>query len=72
MNTEDLSDDLKLECDLQDLKVRKTGEGRKELNQHLVKLDVDVPMNETDELLPEYNFDYSKAKPNRFAKLTHK
>ncbi len=22
----------------------------------------------TDNLLPEYNFDYSKAKPNRFAK----
>lgn len=21
----------------------------------------------TDDLLPEYNFDYSKAKPNRFA-----
>ena len=23
--------------------------------------------NETDELLPEYDLDYSKAKPNRFA-----
>jgi hypothetical protein len=22
---------------------------------------------ETEDLLPEYNFDYSKAKPNRFA-----
>lgn len=22
----------------------------------------------TEDLLPEYNFDYSKAKPNRFAK----
>ena len=26
-----------------------------------------VDSSETDELLPEYRFDYSKAKPNRFA-----
>lgn len=25
-------------------------------------------ITETDDLLSEYNFDYSKAKPNRFAK----
>ncbi len=24
----------------------------------------------TEDLLPEYNFDYSKAKPNRFAQKT--
>lgn len=42
MNTEDLNDDLRPEYDLQSLKVRRIGEGRKLLNQHLVKLDVDV------------------------------
>lgn len=26
-----------------------------------------MQMNENDELLPEYDFDYSKSKPNRFA-----
>jgi len=26
------------------------------------------PDGDTDELLPEYRFDYSKARPNRFAK----
>ncbi|MDQ3798379.1 MAG: hypothetical protein M3384_02915 [Acidobacteriota bacterium] len=26
-----------------------------------------MPTNEADELLPEYDLDYSKAKPNRFA-----
>ena len=26
-----------------------------------------MQMDENDELLPEYNFDYSKSKPNRFA-----
>jgi hypothetical protein len=25
------------------------------------------PVDEADELLPEYHFDYSKARPNRFA-----
>ncbi|MEY3807471.1 MAG: hypothetical protein RI893_447 [Pseudomonadota bacterium] len=25
------------------------------------------PQTKTENLLPEYNFDYSKAKPNRFA-----
>ncbi|MBD1933551.1 MULTISPECIES: hypothetical protein [Cyanophyceae] len=27
----------------------------------------DQPSNSEDELLPEYQFDYKKAKPNRFA-----
>ncbi len=27
----------------------------------------DPPAAESDELLPEYQFDYSKARPNRFA-----
>jgi hypothetical protein len=26
--------------------------------------------NETSEMLPEYNFDYAKAHPNRFAKAS--
>lgn len=26
-----------------------------------------MKLDENDELLPEYNFDYSKSKPNRFA-----
>ena len=26
-----------------------------------------MQMDENDELLPEYDFDYSKSKPNRFA-----
>lgn len=26
-----------------------------------------APPSEADEMLPEYNFDYSKARPNRFA-----
>jgi hypothetical protein len=29
--------------------------------------DSSKPTNETDDLLPEYQFDYHKAKPNRFA-----
>lgn len=40
MNTETFDDDLKPEYDLQSLKVRKVGEGRKLLNQ--IQLDVDV------------------------------
>jgi hypothetical protein len=40
MNTENLKDNLEPEYDLQDLKVRKVGEGRKMLNQ--IRLDVDV------------------------------
>ena len=40
MNTENLKDNLKPEYDLQKLKVRKVGEGRKMLNQ--IRLDVDV------------------------------
>lgn len=40
MNTETLNDELKPEYDLNSLKVRKVGEGRKLLNQ--VQLDVDV------------------------------
>jgi hypothetical protein len=27
----------------------------------------DKPADDTDDLLPEYHFDYRKAKPNRFA-----
>lgn len=30
-----------------------------------------MPTNETDELLSEYDLDYSKAKPNRFAEKYH-
>ncbi len=40
MNTETLNDDLKPEYDLQSLKVRRVGEGRRLLNQ--IQLDVDV------------------------------
>jgi hypothetical protein len=40
MNTENLKDNLEPEYDLQKLKVRKVGEGRKMLNQ--IRLDVDV------------------------------
>jgi len=31
------------------------------------KTPFDQPSNSEDELLPEYRFDYKKAKPNRFA-----
>lgn len=31
------------------------------------KTPFDQPSNSEDELLPEYQFDYKKAKPNRFA-----
>jgi hypothetical protein len=35
--------------------------------------DANAKMNELDdELLPHYDFDYSKAKPNRFAKRYNK
>lgn len=40
MNTETLNDDLKPDYDLQNLRVRKVGEGRRLLNQ--IQLDVDV------------------------------
>lgn len=40
MNTENLNHNLEPEYDLQKLKVRKVGEGRKMLNQ--IRLDVDV------------------------------
>ncbi len=40
MKTEDLNDDLKTEYDLQSLRVRKVGEGRRLMNQ--IQLDVDV------------------------------
>lgn len=48
--------ELKNEYDLTKLRVRKLGKGRQQLQ-----------MTEDDELLPEYDFDYSKSKPNRFA-----
>jgi hypothetical protein len=32
----------------------------------------DNSQNANDELLPEYRFDYEKAKPNRFASLHNK
>jgi len=32
----------------------------------------DRPSNSEDELLPEYRFDYKKAKPNRFANRSGK
>lgn len=31
------------------------------------KTPFDESQNDNDELLPEYHFDYKKAKPNRFA-----
>jgi uncharacterized protein (DUF4415 family) len=31
-----------------------------------------VSDDDNDDLLPEYNFDYTKARPNRFAKQTNK
>jgi len=34
------------------------------------KLQVSDPDTVSDELLPEYRFDYSKARPNRFAAPT--
>lgn len=40
MNTETLNDDLKPEYDLQNLRVRKVGEGRRLLNQTQLGVDV--------------------------------
>lgn len=31
-----------------------------------------TPNEDNDDLLSEYNFDYKKARPNRFAEQTHK
>jgi hypothetical protein len=56
MNENNSDDELKPEYDLKSMKVRKFGKGRELLQ-----------MTGEDELLPEYNFDYSKSKPNRFA-----
>jgi len=56
MNENNSNDELKPEYDLKSMKVRKAGKGRETLQ-----------MTEDDDLLPEYNFDYSKSKPNRFA-----
>jgi hypothetical protein len=36
------------------------------------KMPFDPPSNSEDELLPEYRFDYKKAKPNRFANRSGK
>jgi hypothetical protein len=36
------------------------------------KTPFDQPSNSEDELLPEYRFDYKKAKPNRFANRSGK
>ena len=36
------------------------------------KTPFDQPSNSEDELLPEYQFDYKKAKPNRFANRSGK
>ena len=36
------------------------------------KMPFDQPSNSEDELLPEYQFDYKKAKPNRFANRSGK
>jgi hypothetical protein len=36
------------------------------------KTPCDRSSNSEDELLPQYHFDYKKAKPNRFAKGTRK
>jgi hypothetical protein len=36
------------------------------------KMPFDRPSNSEDELLPEYRFDYKKAKPNRFANRSGK
>ncbi|MBW4545010.1 MAG: hypothetical protein KME25_11270 [Symplocastrum torsivum CPER-KK1] len=36
------------------------------------KMPFDRPSNSEDELLPEYQFDYKKAKPNHFANRSGK
>ena len=36
------------------------------------KTPFDQPSNSEDELLPEYHFDYKKAKPNRFTNQSGK
>lgn len=36
------------------------------------KMPFDYPSNSEDELLPEYQFDYKKAKPNRFVNRSGK
>jgi hypothetical protein len=56
MNEKNFNGELKPEYDLKNMKVRKVGKGRETLQ-----------MTKDDEMLPEYNFDYSKSKPNRFA-----
>ncbi len=42
MNTEDMNDELRLEYDLTNLKVRRVGVGRQLLQKNGVHLDIDV------------------------------
>ena len=37
-----------------------------------MKTDIKNENSESDEMLDEYDFDYSKSKPNKFAKDFHK
>ena len=70
IQTEDLEDDLRPEYDEETLRGLLKGRRRGVYAEryaegtNLVNLDPDTV---SDELLPEYRFDYSKAKPNRFA-----
>ena len=43
-------------------------------NKKLMKTTshIKTPQNVIDDMLPEYDFDYRKAKPNRFAEASHK
>lgn len=59
MHEEEKEDELRSEYDLTKLKVRRVGEGRKQ-------------MNELFDMRSHYDFDYSKAKPNRFAEAYKK
>ena len=59
----DFDDELRPDYNLTSMKVRRVGKGR--LKQHL-------QLDENDDLLPHYDLDFSKSKPNRFAEAYKK
>lgn len=62
---------MKFECDnkaeANDSKHGVTFENERIMKTMSVEQSVEASKNSEDDVLPEYRFDYSKAKPNRFA-----
>jgi hypothetical protein len=58
-----IEDDLRPEYDFRALRVAARGPGKK----MQISDSPTISQDEPDDLLPEYRFDYRKARPNRFA-----